>query len=66
MPMADPAPVIGDERSALFAEINQGENITKRKHYLSRLPVDINDALPAEQYFFKSDFPIMLQAAVES
>ncbi|KAJ8670581.1 hypothetical protein QAD02_001840 [Eretmocerus hayati] len=29
MPMADPAPVIGDDRSALFAEINQGENITK-------------------------------------
>ncbi|XP_023317475.1 uncharacterized protein LOC106654003 isoform X4 [Trichogramma pretiosum] len=29
MPMADPAPVIGDDRSALFAEINQGEKITK-------------------------------------
>ncbi|XP_008211453.1 adenylyl cyclase-associated protein 1 isoform X4 [Nasonia vitripennis] len=29
MPMADPAPVINDDRSALFAEINQGENITK-------------------------------------
>ncbi|CAB0033815.1 unnamed protein product [Trichogramma brassicae] len=29
MPMADPAPVVGDDRSALFAEINQGEKITK-------------------------------------
>ncbi|XP_058798259.1 apoptotic chromatin condensation inducer in the nucleus isoform X1 [Phymastichus coffea] len=29
MPMADPAPAVGDDRSALFAEINQGENITK-------------------------------------
>ena len=32
MPLADPAPAINDDRSALFAEINQGENITKSKY----------------------------------
>lgn len=33
MPMADVAPAnIADDRSALFAEINQGEAITKSKY----------------------------------
>ena len=31
MPIGDVAPVINDDRSALFAEINQGENITRSK-----------------------------------
>lgn len=31
MPIGDVAPVLNDDRSALFAEINQGENITRSK-----------------------------------
>ena len=31
MPSVEPV-VIGDDRSALFAEINQGENITRSKN----------------------------------
>lgn len=32
MPIEDISSVINDDRSALFAQINQGENITKSKY----------------------------------
>lgn len=34
MPIGDIAPMVNDERSALFAQINQGENITKSEYLL--------------------------------
>jgi len=32
MPIGDIAPMVNDDRSALFAQINQGEDITKSKY----------------------------------
>lgn len=51
MPLAEPAPVINDDRSALFAEINQGENITKSKRL--DLSIKYSDAVLVEMLVLK-------------
>ncbi|XP_076276166.1 adenylyl cyclase-associated protein 1 isoform X1 [Lasioglossum baleicum] len=56
MPIGDVAPVsIGDDRSALFAEINQGENITKNlKKVTSEMQTHKNPSLRTGPAPFKA------------
>lgn len=65
MPIGDIAPMVNDERSALFAQINQGENITKNlKKVTSEMQTHKNPALRAGPAPFKA--PVTNVASVKN